>query len=531
MSASIAFTFLTFIIQELQAKKFQLHQLAQLTEIGLAQGNKSIIDATIHTLVRTKVFASVAVCKGNQTLQAIPYTDGACATPVSLVARFTKSTLPLASTDLEIRANYNFNKELRSLFGLMLMIVLTLAAFATLRKIERKVTQELLEPLSQGLRTGAAMKILELEKIRLELTESSEQKIQLNRLSERNKLAEQVAHDIRSPLGALKVFLGDAHFTDSEAKSGVEAAIERLRTIASDLAKRNELTSSSGAQNAIRIFPVLQNVWREKCALWRPYTGIDLTFTHAEQAPLLFVNGEEKELSRVFSNLLQNAFEALTELSGKVHLAMVRKAGTIQIQIRDTGKGIPPEQLIRLGERGFSFGKATGSGLGVSHAKATLASIGGTINYTSEEGLGTLVEINLPVIAPPDWFLSELKLTRTTAIFVVDDDPTIHQAWTEKLKLVRSYLPEIRHYQSVQAFIQSFREPLQKDSDFFVLMDLNFSGDDGAGLEAIKSLGIQKHSLLVTSDANQTLLQQRCAADGIRLLDKDLIGEITIQLT
>ena len=66
----------------------------------------------------------------------------------------------------------------------------------------------------------------------------------------------------------------------------------------------------------------------------------------------------------------------------------------IQIQVSDNGKGIPPEILPKLMQRGSTHGKRGGSGLGLYHAKTTLQSWDGDLKIESKSG--TTVSLILP---------------------------------------------------------------------------------------------------------------------------------------
>jgi signal transduction histidine kinase len=75
---------------------------------------------------------------------------------------------------------------------------------------------------------------------------------------------------------------------------------------------------------------------------------------------------------------------------------LLQHESSLQIRIQDNGKGIPKERIANLGSRGNTFGKKSGSGLGLFHAKRTIESFGGKFDIESEEGHGTSIFITLP---------------------------------------------------------------------------------------------------------------------------------------
>ena len=79
---------------------------------------------------------------------------------------------------------------------------------------------------------------------------------------------------------------------------------------------------------------------------------------------------------------------------------MGRSARTRTISLRDTGRGISPEDLERLGTSFFTT-RPNGTGLGVVLASTVVAQHGGTIHYDSAPGRGTTVTVRLPAAPGP----------------------------------------------------------------------------------------------------------------------------------
>ena len=112
--------------------------------------------------------------------------------------------------------------------------------------------------------------------------------------------------------------------------------------------------------------------------------------------PELSVMGNESELLRVLVNLLENALRH-TPPEGTVQIA----AHPGVITITDTGGGISPEHLTRLGERFYRVDSARtrqggGTGLGLAICKSIIQAHGGTLTFESEVGKGTTVTVSLP---------------------------------------------------------------------------------------------------------------------------------------
>lgn len=118
-----------------------------------------------------------------------------------------------------------------------------------------------------------------------------------------------------------------------------------------------------------------------------------------EFAEGLEVRGSPGPISQVFVNLLINAAQALEGWSGarkEIHLVARREEGQVVVDVRDTGPGIPPENLSRLFQPFFTTKGATGTGLGLSISRNIIQRHGGNISVRSEPGAGTVFTVSLP---------------------------------------------------------------------------------------------------------------------------------------
>ena len=107
-----------------------------------------------------------------------------------------------------------------------------------------------------------------------------------------------------------------------------------------------------------------------------------------------FLKADPRRLKEALLNLVANGIEA-TPPGGEVVVEVRPRADQIEILVRDTGRGIPPETLRRLGEPFFTT-REEGNGLGVALARSVIALHGGSLCYESEPGKGTTVTAKLP---------------------------------------------------------------------------------------------------------------------------------------
>ncbi|MCB0419187.1 MAG: ATP-binding protein, partial [Bdellovibrionales bacterium] len=143
---------------------------------------------------------------------------------------------------------------------------------------------------------------------------------------------------------------------------------------------------------------VVEQIVSEKELQHRDKGGIHFHLDLPEEFEWTSALLPETALLRVLSNLIDNAVEAL-DRSGNIEVSGRVASGTESIiSIRDSGKGIPEGLLPHLMQKGATFGKKHGSGLGLFHARETLEKNGGSIEITSELGKGTVVSIAFPAV-------------------------------------------------------------------------------------------------------------------------------------
>ncbi len=107
------------------------------------------------------------------------------------------------------------------------------------------------------------------------------------------------------------------------------------------------------------------------------------------------VMGDYNRLCQVLINLIKNGIEAM-ESGGTLSVFTKEKNGKVEIEIQDTGSGIPKNVLEKMKEP-FYTTKKNGTGLGVSLSDEIIKGHFGTLRYFSEYGKGTTAFIRLPI--------------------------------------------------------------------------------------------------------------------------------------
>jgi signal transduction histidine kinase len=359
------------------------------------------------------------------------------------------------------------------------------------------------------------------------------------------RIAAQVAHDIRSPLAALRTAISSINALPDESRNLIRLAVDRIHDIANNLIQKNQTqlsqsppTDSQTASNELVVI-LIEEIMSEKRAEFGAAPHVHLEFNPPPESYGLFAHLQVGAFKRVLSNLINNAAEAIPtgkpkgpETSGRIQVELVARLSMIEIRIRDNGKGIPQPILPQLATRGFTYEKDGGTGLGLYHAQQTLQNWGGELTIESEVGQGTCVTVTVPKAASPHWFLPNIHLASGQTVVIADDDPSIHQLWQNRLRQVAD-----RHQGRVEIVDhfcpQDLREWLQThpSAGVLFLVDYEFSGYAENGLELIESLGLNRLAVLVTGRYSESHVRAECNRLDLRLLPKPLAGLIPISLS
>lgn len=224
-----------------------------------------------------------------------------------------------------------------------------------------------------------------------------------------NRLAQQVAHDIRSPLSALNMFIGYDKNIPLEQKEIIQQVVLRINGIADDLLNESKNTSRPSAVTSTttkveqnhKILPALKTLTAEKNLEFKGIPGVDVVPRFNNTPEEVEVAIPDKSIQRILSNLINNSVEAITD-NGMIFIEVQVRAQTLIISVIDFGKGIPPNVLDKLNRKEFlSYGKEhsskSGSGIGLESAYNDLQKVGGSLKIESKLEVGTRVTIELPI--------------------------------------------------------------------------------------------------------------------------------------
>ncbi len=212
-----------------------------------------------------------------------------------------------------------------------------------------------------------------------------------------------VSHELRTPLTVIKGnvdLIRRMKAADEESLASIDQEAGRLTRLVGGLLMLAQAESGKLALNfnPVELDLLLTEVFTEMCILAGSKVKV-----HLNEIDQVMVNGDRDRLKQVMLNLVANAIQ-YTPQGEDVFLSMKKMGDQARIIIRDTGPGIPAEDLPHIFDRFYRAEKSrtrsttSGFGLGLSIAKWIVEHHSGHIEVESKEGKGTSFVIWLSVV-------------------------------------------------------------------------------------------------------------------------------------
>jgi len=266
----------------------------------------------------------------------------------------------------------------------------------------------LLMTVNQGLEkrrlSQEAKRLQAIEKEAAELARAKEEAERLNEF--KSSFATMVAHELRSPVSGaqslvrtmLKGMAGEMTGQQKELLERVSTRLDFLLSLINDLLTL-AASKSIAADKPLQAIPLDAIIKRVTDRFKDEIHTKKLTLNLSLPSLPLLVAAEEDGLDTILRNLIGNAIKYTPE-QGQVGVETFHTGTAVQVHVSDTGIGIPPEDLPRIGEDFFRAKTANasgipGTGLGMSIVKQYVERFGGQMVVESEVGKGTTFTITL----------------------------------------------------------------------------------------------------------------------------------------
>ena len=249
---------------------------------------------------------------------------------------------------------------------------------------------------------GMDININEIKLRENELVESKRKAEESDRL--KSSFLSNMSHEIRTPLNGIVGFanlISDPAYSESEKAefaSIINSNSNSLMTLINDILDISRIESNSLKFEFSEFDVSKQIIEVAETSKLNLKKGITITTElPLDNEPVFY---DEVRNRQVISNLVNNAIKFTEE--GSITIGYIRRESELEIFVKDTGRGIPPNDVERVFNRFYKTDEfAPGTGLGLSISKAIVERLGGTISLTSKLGEGTRVFYTIPLNIDP----------------------------------------------------------------------------------------------------------------------------------
>jgi len=243
--------------------------------------------------------------------------------------------------------------------------------------------------------------IKEYNRMAEELSENAKKLAKSERESAWREMAKQIAHEIKNPLTPMKLSVQYLQRAWNDKQPDFELLLKKFTN-----SLIGQINSLSLIATEFSNFASMPMAHKDKVDLISKLNDTIVLFENRENITFdgnyknideLFVFADKEQLLIVFSNLIQNAIQAIPrEKEGLIKITIDKKDNMAQITVADNGAGIPSELREKMFRPNFTT-KTSGMGLGLSIVKNILTYSGGDIWYETELNKGTSFFFTLPL--------------------------------------------------------------------------------------------------------------------------------------
>lgn len=369
----------------------------------------------------------------------------------------------------------------------------------------------------------------EAERLRLE---SELQKQQLEEQDKFKVLADQVAHDIRSPLASLLMVVKSCEEIPEAARIALREAASTIGDIANSLLdryrpKESHVTEYIEKAQPISVALALLQILTNKRYQFQNHP-VEFESEFSQEGYFAFIDVQPVAFKRMISNLINNAVEACVNKKGKIKLGLDIVGSRVIVKIKDNGKGMSTDTIDKIKQKvPVISDKPNSHGIGLIQVNKVLERNNGLMNIDSEVDVGTEIALSFGRALQPSWFVDKITLRTNDVVVVLDDDTSIHGAWDTRFKnYTRDKNIILKHFTHGGDAIEFIKSAANKEN-IFLLTDFELLKQELNGLHVIKESAVERSILVTSHYANQTVIDL-ATKSGTKILPKQLASEIPI---
>ncbi|MGE3263155.1 MAG: sensor histidine kinase [Bacteriovoracia bacterium] len=513
-------------------------QLANLLSLSSSQKNRVLTESLLDSSHLSFAAEAAAMCNGGVVVASSNADNSFCGRPGSFF--YPKMSFPIpGSGGAQLVTTYSRFGERSNIWRFFLFgLALTWGCYVLLYKIRERFWRDIFLPFQAGMMDDQPLPIVEFEQVRQKrklIVQAKEREAVLQAVLEHKS---KVAHNIKSPLRTLQLLLQslkgkiperEEHLLEGVADSVNDILGEQQAPFANGGEVSDALAGNPQPQEPelVLVSDFLDEVLAQKSAEYARQKAISLSVDQSEVPFGTFARVVRHEFLAILSNLVNNGVEAIGRRAGRVEIVARVKDGAIQIQVRDTGPGVPEDRREKIFEKGVSF-KQGGTGFGLFHARQYLAQWQGTIQCLPSPQ-GAIFEIGLPEAKAPPWFADRVAALAKRNVIILDDNRLIHRVWKERFRNLPGMERARLHFLSSEEELEAcLGEIAAEVSDTIILCDYDLNLAGKTGLDIVRAYGVASLTTMVTNNFQSGALIAECLREKIRILPKPCIHSVPI---
>lgn len=339
------------------------------------------------------------------------------------------------------------------------------------------------------------------------------------------EIASRVGHDIVGSVRNVEILARRTTGLNEKQQELFQDSINKIKIIAAEISEQTKKTIDEdyeiqSQKEIVNLVTAIDKVVQQKCLQYEGLVRVKLELD--TDASEVIASLSSLEFERAVSNLVNNAVEASPEGSVVV-VSLQSTAEAYEVLIKDTGKGISQEQLHKVGTKGFTSGKDTGTGIGVFYAKRFIEGVGGQFFIASELGKGTSVTLMIPREEKNQ--SHKIEISNGETLLILEDQQFLRDA----IRLKLSEAPKLAYQifskpSDLERWLSTNNTPFRLYSDYFL------EGEKETGIQVIKRLGLGDKSKLVTSAFDDEKVLKSAGEVGVDVWSKDQFFKSEIKL-
>ena len=214
-----------------------------------------------------------------------------------------------------------------------------------------------------------------------------------------SEIASRVGHDIGGAMSNIEILTAEMNGLSEKHATALSSSINKVKAIAADIMHKTKVeiheeksASIFMSHEEVELNAVIREIKAKKSVLFE--NDIKFQFL-SNNEKIILKNIDGLDLERSISNIVNNAIEASDNKNSEISILVKANDKSVEIKINDSGCGIDPDNLKKIGMKGFTQGKTNGNGIGIYYAKQFIESLGGVFSVQSAVGQGTTVSMVL----------------------------------------------------------------------------------------------------------------------------------------